>query len=96
MFDVELVIKIPEKIYNYIHNEHIAMRVRDSHKVAQAIANGTILPRGHGRIVDISKMQYMKTLNEAIHGRLSWAEAIRRIKNSTPTIVEADGEGEEV
>lgn len=54
-----------------------------------------ILPKGHGRIVDISKMQYMKTLNGAIHNRLSWVEAIRRIKNSAPTIVEADKESEE-
>ena len=95
MADIELVIKIPEELYVAYKGRPPMLGDAGMDMIAQAIANGTPIPKGHGRIVDISKLQYMKTLNEAVYNRLSWVEAIRRIKNSAPTIVEADGEGEE-
>lgn len=49
---MQIVIDIQEEIYNYIHNEHIAMRVCDSHKVANAIANGTPLAEMLNKIKD--------------------------------------------
>lgn len=49
---MQIVIDIPEEIYNYIHNEHIAMRVRDSHKVANAIASGIPLVETLDKIRD--------------------------------------------
>ena len=42
---MQIVIDIPEEIYDYIHNEHVAMRVCDSHQVASAIANATPLEK---------------------------------------------------
>lgn len=81
MADVELVIKIPEEIYDYIHNEHIAMRVCDGHKVVKAIANGTPLPKGHGRLIDADAMWNIYHSND-----YDFYEAI----NDAPTIIEAD------
>lgn len=90
---VELVIKIPEEVYEKIQKRKVNQY--DIDDICQSVFEGTLLPKGHGRIVDISQMTYMKTLNEAVHNRLPWAEAIIKIKNSAPTIVEADKESEE-
>lgn len=53
---MQIVIDIPEEIYNYIHNEHIAIRVRDAHKIADAIANGVLLSKGHGKLKDVDEI----------------------------------------
>lgn len=90
MADIELVIKIPEEAYKWIRNE-----VYDYSYLRQiilGICKGTPLPKGHGRIVDISKIEYLKALHDAKYGEIPWSEAIKRIKNSAPTIIEADKE----
>ena len=46
MADIELVIKIPEETYEY-WKEH-----KHEYILAEAIANGTPLPKGHGRLID--------------------------------------------
>lgn len=57
MADIELVIKIPEEIYQE------AVKSGYSHLydevVANAVADGTILPKGHGRLGDLGKIQSM-------------------------------------
>ena len=50
MADVELVIKIPEETYEYWINH------KAEYVLAEAIANGTLLPAGHGRIMDVDKV----------------------------------------
>lgn len=50
---MQTVIDIDEEIYNYIHNEHIAMRICDSHKIAKAIANGIPLDKIRAEIENI-------------------------------------------
>jgi len=55
MSDIELVIKIPKRVYNYIRKyEHIANS--DVLDIKDAIINGILLPKGHGRIADIDKV----------------------------------------
>ena len=49
MADVELVIKIPEEKYNYVKRQ-VAEGIDNPLKVC--IANGTPLPKGHGRLYD--------------------------------------------
>jgi hypothetical protein len=47
---MELVIKIPEKVYNALtHTEFDANLVVD--EMRKAIANGTPLPEHHGRLI---------------------------------------------
>lgn len=64
-------------------------------RIGEAIANGTPLPKGHGRIGDVDQMEYLKALHDAKFGKIKFSEAINKIKNSIPTIVEADKENEE-
>lgn len=61
---MRLVIDIPEEIYNYIHNEHITIRVRDSHKVANAIANSTPLVEVFDEIRNEIDGQVLESLSD--------------------------------
>lgn len=54
MKDVELVIKIPEEQYHLIkvsHKAGIANHI-DKEGMMYAIKNGTLLPKGHGDLID--------------------------------------------
>ena len=51
MADIELVIKIPEEAYEY-WKEH-----KYEYVLAEAITNGIPLPKGHGRLIDGSKLK---------------------------------------
>lgn len=53
MANVEIVIKIPEELYHYIKNQ-VAGGIINPLKVY--IANGIPLPKGHGKIIDVSDL----------------------------------------
>lgn len=93
---MKLVVEIDEGTYKDIKKGKIYSSIRDVPlESVNAIANGTPLPKGHGRIVDISQIECLKAIHDAKYGRIPWSEAIKRIKNSAPTLVEADTESEE-
>lgn len=51
---VELVIRIPEEMaYRFKHEGE--QKHYDYHTVIKACTNGTLLPKGHGRLKDIDK-----------------------------------------
>ena len=59
---MEIVIKVPEKIYKSIRdNEYCG--IIDS-EMYNAIANGIPLPKGHGRLIDADK--FKKYLQESM------------------------------
>ena len=76
MADIELVIKIPKDYYNYIKN------ISDYHCTADMliIKNGTPLPKGHGRLIDVNELTSGREENYAI------CEAAFK----TQTIIKAD------
>lgn len=83
MSDVELVIKIDEKAYNALtHAEFDANLVVN--EMRKAIANGTLLPKGHGRIIDESEIK-----------NCGWNFIDHHAKTDAPTIIEANKEREE-
>lgn len=88
---MQIVIDIPEEDYNFVKKQ-VADGITNPLKIC--IANGTPLPKGHGRIVDISQIEWLKALHDANFGYITWSEAIKQIKNSAPTLVEADKESE--
>ena len=86
---MKVVIELSDKIYDTISYDE--MPTNEQMKViVQRIYEGTPLPKGHGRIIDISQLEYLTALNLAIHGHITWQEAIKQIKESAPTIIEAD------
>lgn len=56
MEDIELVIKIDKEIYE-ARKHWVANQKRTVDKVDIAIANGTPLPKGHGRIGDLDVLR---------------------------------------
>lgn len=81
MADVELAIKIPEETYEY-WKEH-----KHEYVLAEAIANGTPLPKGHGRLIDADR-----TINNGINkGFCDWYDEMKY----ADTVIEADKPGSE-
>ncbi len=81
MADIELVIKIPEGIMEYIKNNS-CLSVVYSDEVTRAVANGTPLPKEHGRLIDA----------DYLREKISFVERsnISYIVDNAPTIIEAN------
>ena len=93
MADIELVIKIPEELYEAYKNRPPMLGDAGMDMIVQAIANGTPLPKGHGRISDMDEaIKYIKDVEgkDAI-----WAIALIEWACSKRTIIKADTENEE-
>lgn len=56
MADIELVVKIPKEDYERLKVYEKAPFHSLTSRVYEAIANGTPLPKGHGRIGDLDKL----------------------------------------
>ena len=64
MTNIELIINIDEKDYNYIKELGFNGYKDQENKIIEAIANSIVIPKGHGRLIDSDKM--IKELNERI------------------------------
>lgn len=78
---MQIVIDISEELYQMCRS-----CLGDADCIESAIANGTPLPKGHGRLIDADKLPLYK-INVANFG----SNYIR----IAPTIIEADKESEE-
>lgn len=80
----ELVIKIDDETYketiNRTENDTLSLGI----KLIEAVQNGTLLPKGHGRLIDENDV--MKIYNKDDR---AWC-----IKEFVPTIIKADKEYE--
>ena len=79
MADIELVIKLPEALYNNIQN---GCSIYPYTLVYEALKNGTPLPKGHGRLGDL----------DALAGKGGITKDFLRL--FAPTIIGADIESE--
>ena len=97
---MQIVIDVPEKVYN-----HFCRGCRFFDEVEEAIiaiTDGTVLPEGHGRLIDADKLEY--TCNSDECGMLTGCNHCQyhiitedEVDNAE-TIIEADkaeGSGEE-
>lgn len=81
---MQIVINIDEETYNDIKKGKIYSSFRDVPlESVNAVANGTPLPKGHGRLIDA---------NEII-GKIHGVRSITAVLDA-PTIIEADTESE--
>ena len=93
---MKLIIEISEVTANEIKdNAMFAKEIASSIKwdITNAIANGTPLPKGHGRLGDLSKI-YDRLNDAQIEGTVEYkglGEA-KQIICDAPTIIEADKE----
>jgi len=90
MADVELVIKIPEEIYKA--SQIIDVKYEDTIQIPlEVIANGTPLPKGHGKIIDADKLlKHAHTIGTSNYCEYN-VVYVETIKEAKP-IIEKDGE----
>ena len=89
MEEIELVIKIPNEIrLALINNIQLSLDQQswsDSY-IKHAIVTGTMIPKGHGRLIDADALNFNADYNEPLISKLDFDNA--------PTIIEADTESE--
>ena len=103
MADVELVIKIPEeakRVFDCAESNEMKGSYYDHGGViGEAIKNGVLLPKGHGRLKDIDKIDWYgcTTESDCPHKNreckdCNKAECSKTQVDAIPTIIEADKE----
>jgi hypothetical protein len=84
---MQIVIDIPEEYYNFIKNHQYMDRyysISEASKIFCAIKNGTPLPKGHGRLVDMSEV--LIKLMQFYDGDKTIGQCLDEVN----TIIEAD------
>ena len=89
METVEVVIRIPKRTYDRVSERGIIAYGDDAYYIGHAIENGTVLPKGHGRLIDNNKIRFVD--EEFEDGRTYMIAHVTDIDN-TPTVIEADKE----
>lgn len=99
---MQIVIDIPDEYRNYIKRNYNFKGADDYNAVVMAIANGIVLPKGHGRLIDkdhmIARLEaaskfYGGENADAFDERFSHGLKEAAIKVAEePTIIEAEKE----
>lgn len=80
---IEVVIEITEKDYKFI-KETAEKEPSNLNYIARKILTGTVLPKGHGRLIDADKLKArIPTIEDEYYRCRCWIE-------HEPTIIEAD------
>ena len=87
---MKLVIEINDEMYNVYKDKPPMLGDVGIDSIVQAIANGTPLPKGHGRLKDTDVICKHILAPESL-AYLKSRDAVSII-NSAPTIIEADSE----
>ena len=90
MADIELVIKISKELYEAYKGRPPMLGDAGMDMIAQAIANGTPLPKGHGRLKDADSIV---TEIDRAYPNLDRQDIKQWVFNAD-TIIEADKESE--
>ena len=92
MADIELVIKIPEEEYRWIikSDETVFGNVASKECMLHAIKNGTILPKGHGKLTDVEQVVMALVFHDFLKDNVTCGD-VTKILNMA-TIIEADKE----
>ena len=90
MADIELVIKIPEKDYLIFSSLSKKEKVNELSYYERRIANGTPLPKGHGRLIDADKLHHCECKGNFSECDTCLDDDLCNLVNDAPTIIEAD------
>ena len=100
MADIELVIKVPEELYEAYKGRPPMLGDAGMDMIARAIANGTPIPKGHGKLVDVNSIPEEDrniTVKGLLYpGTIAFAGSIdlEEYINNLPPVIEADKAGE--
>ena len=87
---MKILIDIPEEYYEII--KHDVKVNHNDFKPYEIIANGTPLPKGHGRLIDADAIKYTHVIARCLKDGHNWNElcVTEDELNDAPTIIEAD------
>ena len=85
---VEVLVRIPKHDYDYILGQG---DTRGTPHLAEAICNGIVLPKGHGRLIDENDVISKINLNYNNH-QLIDAQSIKDIVRTVATTIGTDTE----
>ena len=87
---MQIVIDIPEEIYSYVNTQWRDIPKNDSpiSIMCSAIINGTPLPEGHGRLIDIDAAYH--TLRQYVS-----FDDLDEVMSNLNCVLEADKEGQD-
>lgn len=93
MADIELVVKIPEEMYKKLLNKGKIMCLSGYEGI---IANGTPLPKGHGRLIDADEIiRLTNEIGAEDREEEMYHLFLKTVLTDAPAIIEADKEQEE-
>lgn len=84
----QIVVEIDEGIYRRMGTEGVS--IPEAEKIYDAILKGTILPKGHGRLIDADKIN-MHNISPCDDEMLAVYGATVEDIEEAPTILEAEG-----
>ena len=93
MADIELVIKINEEQYKFIKQSMTFDAVKNYpallYDICEHIANGTPLPKGHGKLIDVNEIKNaFVNWSMAVQGNFTDADIASIILHINPVIEE--------
>ena len=86
-----IVIELDERVIEHIEAKDLPLFMVDD--ICRAIENGTVLPKGHGRLIDADRLE--KPMEFACMGVMAGTDAYNeplKVIERAPTILEADNE----
>lgn len=84
---MQIVIDISDRIYKTVQKKRL--NIIDGEILEQALANGTPLPKGHGRLVILSENRLKENQINLDFSCQKWISEVG-LSNATVTIIEAD------
>lgn len=92
METVEVVIRIPKHDYDYILGQG---DTRGTPHLAEAICNGIVLPKGHGRLVDADAItKHVEIFKQSFVINYDKLTGKSSIACTVPSVIEADKESD--
>ena len=99
---MQIVVNLDEKFWEILKNPNKFETMQTARTVCEAVGNGIVLPKGHGRLIDADK--FLKD-NEAYTGWIlnssdwggenAYKDALEDLVDEAPIIIEADKESED-
>ena len=93
---MKLVIEIDEETYKYWKKHKCEMVIKAMSpyiNISKAIANGTPLPKGHGRLIDADKLKVGEVYDDEGH-LVGYNYLTKYEVDNAPTIIDADKESD--
>ena len=89
METVEVLIRIPKRDFEELQSNYVWWG-----KHGEYIKKGTVLPKGHGRLIDADKYKFDNEDGFCIGFGDDAMNVFKRSVDNTPTVIEADKDGE--